>query len=156
VFDVLEHMPDDGLVLRTLSDLLAPGGWLLLSVPAHPSLWGPFDEASCHLRRYEPADLERELVRTGYRVEYLTQYMALLFPLMWLRRRVSGWWVRRRGEGAQRGRGAVETELRVIPAVNELLAWLLAQESRLIGRHRSLPFGTSLLAVARKALPSRG
>jgi SAM-dependent methyltransferase len=156
LFDVLEHLPDDGRVLQTLRNMLVPGGCLLLSVPAHPSLWGPFDEASCHLRRYGLAELESELVHTGFRVEYLTHYMALSFPLLWLRRRLSSWPTRRRGEGALRKSSAAETELRIIPVVNELLACLLSQEARLIGQRRVIPFGASLLAVARKPLPRGG
>jgi hypothetical protein len=41
-------------------------------------------------------------------------------------------------------------ELRIVPVVNEMLAGLLALEVRLIAKGYRLPFGTSLLAVARK------
>ena len=39
MFDVLEHIPDDCGALRSLYNALSPGGRLLLSVPAHQSLW---------------------------------------------------------------------------------------------------------------------
>ncbi|HYN88796.1 MAG TPA: class I SAM-dependent methyltransferase, partial [Ardenticatenaceae bacterium] len=48
LFDVLEHLPDDVQVLRDLYAMLAPGGRLLMTVPAGPSLWSYFDEASGH------------------------------------------------------------------------------------------------------------
>ncbi len=41
-------------------------------------------------------------------------------------------------------------ELRVIPFFNGLMTWLLLQEVRLIAQRRRLPFGTSILALARK------
>src|SRR5439155_5457643 len=87
LFDVLEHVPDDTHVLRDLHTMLRPGGALLLTVPAHPCLWSYFDVAAHHCRRYEPAVLERRLIDTGYRVDYLTQYMVSIFPLVWLGRR---------------------------------------------------------------------
>ena len=44
LFDVLEHLADDRRVLRDVRAMLAPGGRLVLTVPAHPELWSYFDE----------------------------------------------------------------------------------------------------------------
>ena len=41
-------------------------------------------------------------------------------------------------------------ELHITPLVNDLLAWVLAQEGRLIASRRRLPIGTSLLVIARE------
>ena len=49
--DVLEHLPNDGEIVDGLRRLLNPGGRLLLTVPAHMSLWSYFDVAACHRRR---------------------------------------------------------------------------------------------------------
>jgi len=138
MFDVLEHLADDAQALRDLGALLEPGGVLMLSVPAHPALWSYFDEASGHHRRYREEELRRKLVEAGYRVQYVTPYMAALLPLMWLGRSLC------RGSG----REAASLELRVIPVLNELLRLLLAPEAGWIARRRRLPFGASLLAVA--------
>ena len=91
LFDVLEHLPDDIAVLRHLREVLLPGGQLCLTVPAHMSLWSYFDEASHHCRRYEPAELEGKLGQAGFEVEYVSQYMRLLYPLMWFGRRWAKW-----------------------------------------------------------------
>jgi SAM-dependent methyltransferase len=152
LFDVLEHLPDDMQVLRDLHAMLAFGGVLLLTVPAHPSLWSYFDEASHHCRRYELAELENKLIGTSYRVEYITQYMASIFPLVWLGRRLTALTDRRRAGDAGHTHDLAARELRITPVVNDLLALLLAQEARLIARRRPLSIGTSLLAVARKDL----
>jgi len=150
LFDLLEHLPDDMQVLRDVHAMLASGGTLLLTVPAHPSLWSYFDEASRHCQRYELAELRNKLIRTGYRIEYLTQYMASIYPLVWLGRRLTAMIDRRPTGDADRTHDLASSELRIMPVVNDLLAWLLAQEARVIARRRSLPIGTSLLAVARK------
>ena len=150
LFDLLEHLADDVSVLRSIHDMLAGEGTLLLTVPAHPSLWSYFDAASHHRRRYAPAELERKLSLTGYRVEYLTQYMASIYPWVWLRRAFSALVDRCAAGDVDRAAELASNELRVRPVLNELLVWLLSAEARLIARRRRLPIGTSLLAVARK------
>ncbi|MBC8252826.1 MAG: class I SAM-dependent methyltransferase, partial [Ardenticatenia bacterium] len=86
LFDVLEHLPDDRQALRDLHGLLDDDGRLVLTVPAHPSLWSYFDEASYHCRRYDRLGLQRKLHDAGYRVEQLTYFMASILPLVWLGR----------------------------------------------------------------------
>ena len=86
-FDVVEHLPDDLRVFRSLHAMLKPRGILLLTVPAHQSLWSYFDEVSHHCRRYEPSDLRRKLNQTGFEIEFLTQFMASIYPLLWFVRR---------------------------------------------------------------------
>jgi SAM-dependent methyltransferase len=151
IFDVLEHLPDDIEALRNLHAMLAPGGALLLTVPAHPSLWSYFDEASHHRRRYRPAELRSKLTRTGYEVEYLTQFNASLFPLIWLGRRLAALIGRQRAGHADRSDDLALSELRVRPVVNGLLAWLLTKEADLVARRCRLPIGASVLTIARKA-----
>lgn len=154
LFDVLEHLPDDRAVLRDLHAMLSPGGVLILTVPAHQSLWSYFDEAAHHCRRYEPEDLMAKLGEAGFLVEYLSPFMSLLFPLIWAGRRLASS-VPRRGmtrataNGSDANRRAQE-ELRIIPVVNGVLAGLLMTESAWVKRRQRLPGGTSLVAVARK------
>jgi len=150
LFDVLEHLPDDRQVLHALKGMLQENGILLLTVPAHPELWSYFDEVSHHCRRYQPCELKRKLVETGYDVIYITQYMTIIFPLMWIVRRLSA--LRRGGSRQQNGalKELVIQELRPVPIFNEVLAWLLDVEGRWLGCGHTLPLGTSLLAVGRK------
>lgn len=150
LFDVLEHLSDDMRVLGDLYVMLVPGGALALTVPAHPSLWSYFDEASHHCRRYEPEELESKLVSAGFQIEYLTQYMASIFPIVWLGRRLAALFKGRADGGANRTRDLALDELRIVPVVNNLLTFLLIQEARLVTRRRRLPLGASLLAIARK------
>jgi len=149
-FDLLEHLPDDVQVLRNLHRMLVPGGTLLVTGPAHPTLWSYFDEASHHCRRYRPAELKKKLIRTGYRVEYMTQYMASLFPLVLVGRWLAGGGDRGASGDVERMRDLASRELRVIPLVNSVLTWLLNKEIRMVARRRKVPIGTSLLAIARK------
>jgi SAM-dependent methyltransferase len=50
--DVIEHIEKDGEELAYARELLADGGHLIVLVPAHQSLFSPFDKAIGHYRRY--------------------------------------------------------------------------------------------------------
>jgi len=129
---------------------------LLLTVPAHRSLWSYFDEASRHCRRYELTELEEKLSRTGYRVEYVTPYMASIFLLVWLRRWLARLKAQRPASDTSTRHDLAVAELRIIPLFNELLTLVLAAEARIVSQRRRLPIGVSLLAVARKHSASAG
>jgi len=148
MFDVLEHLADDLAILSGLHRLLKPGGALLLTVPAHMSLWSYFDVSSCHCRRYEFGELASKLTEAGFRVEYLTEFMMSIFPLVWLGRRLKGG-----SRTTDRATADARTadELKVVPGVNGLLKAALSTEAAAIARRWRLPKGTSLLAIARKA-----
>jgi SAM-dependent methyltransferase len=150
-FDVVEHLSDDLQAFRSLHSMLRPAGVLLLTVPAHQSLWSYFDEASHHCRRYEPAELRGKLNQCGYEIEFLSQFMASIYPLLWLVRRIKS--MRRRprnSESVDKARVLSLEDLRIVPVVNGLLTFLLMQEAKLIKSRFVLPLGSSLIAVARR------
>ena len=65
-FEVLEHIEDDAGTLAKWCSLLRPGGWLLLSVPAHQHRFGPWDEMVGHFRRYDPDGMTQLLADSGF------------------------------------------------------------------------------------------
>jgi SAM-dependent methyltransferase len=50
--DVLEHIADDRAELARASQILRPGGRIVVLAPAHQWLYTPFDRAIGHVRRY--------------------------------------------------------------------------------------------------------
>jgi SAM-dependent methyltransferase len=52
MFDVLEHVEDEGAALKEINRLLAPNGLLFLTVPAYQFLFSVDDVAAGHHRRY--------------------------------------------------------------------------------------------------------
>ena len=148
-FDVIEHLDDDEKILRRFWEQLRPGGHLIITVPAHMSLWSYFDEVAHHRRRYAPGELKRKLKAAGFHVRHVTQFMAALFPPMWLKRRLLG----ERGAklsqaSAQQQQVAVESDLKINPLINVIFKMALWPESYFISHHVRLPVGTSLLALA--------
>jgi SAM-dependent methyltransferase len=126
-FNVLEHIRDDTRALGVLSDLLAPGGRLLLLVPAHPALFGATDRALGHERRYTKPELRGKLVEAGFELAEL-RYVNPVGALGWL----VGMRLRRGTAWPARSFGLFE---RIVPLVKPLDAL-------------RLPFGLSLWAVA--------
>ena len=78
LFDVLEHVDDDVAMLRSLLAGLLPGGVLVLTVPAHPSLFDEMDELAFHRRRYTRRSLRSALEQAGFEVRLLSHFMAPL------------------------------------------------------------------------------
>jgi trans-aconitate methyltransferase len=69
LLDVLEHVEDDrGFLAELVRESLAPGGHVLMSVPAWPQLFSSHDERLRHYRRYAPAAARRVLASAGLEV----------------------------------------------------------------------------------------
>lgn len=80
--NVLEHIEDDHFALRQMRETLVPGGRLALLVPAHRFLYGEFDRAVGHFRRYGKRELKETLQRAGFRVRAL-KFFSLAAMLPW-------------------------------------------------------------------------
>lgn len=148
MFDVLEHLEDDLGALRALRLLVADGGTLILTVPAGRALWSYFDEASRHVRRYEIEELADKLTRTGFEVEFLSPYMGILYPMLWLGRRLAGG-DHQPGADPELTRRLFDRELHVNPVAGAALGVMLRLERPWLLRRRRLPIGSSLIAIAR-------
>jgi SAM-dependent methyltransferase len=138
MFDVLEHLSNDSQIAGGLNRMLKSDGILILTVPAHLLLWSYFDIASRHCRRYERCELTRIVEGNGLKIEYVTEFMMSLYPLMWVVRRM------RYRHGTMNSELAVEradAELRIIPVVNGLLKAILTFEAFAVARRWRLPLG---------------
>jgi SAM-dependent methyltransferase len=144
--DVLEHLDDDAAGLRAAAALVAPGGLLLVTVPALPALWGQQDVVSQHRRRYTRATLLSLFQRAGVERPRLTYFNSLLFlPIAAVRL------ARRLTPG--KGEPASDFDSGKPGLVNDQLRRLFSAERHLVDR-LSLPIGVSLMAVHRAPLPA--
>lgn len=143
--DVVEHLDDDTAALREMRRVLRPGGHLLVTVPAHPFLWGDQDEVNLHKRRYVADQLRERLIASGYTVVRLSYMNAVLFPPIAAVRML------RRLERRLRPRLPVQSDFRY-PApgpVNFALGHVFGAEGPIL-RRMDIPFGVSLFALAQK------
>lgn len=136
--DVLCHARvDQSRALSEFHRVLAPGGLLLLNLPAFRWLLSAHDRAVHNVRRYTRSELAGLLQEAGFRVVRLHYWNSLLFPLMVVQRKILS-------------RGAT-SDVRPYPApVEALFGAVTALERALHGLGLGLPFGGSVLAVARK------
>jgi SAM-dependent methyltransferase len=140
--DVIEHLEDDRGALRELRRLVAPGGALVVTVPAYQWLWSSHDVVNEHRRRYSRSTLLRAAAPAGWRCARITYFNSLLLPVAIVLRAL---------ERARPPRGESSLDLWLPPApLNRLLEQPLNLEAAIIRRNgRSLPAGLSLLAVFR-------
>ncbi len=64
-FEIIEHAPHDGAVLKEISRVLKEEEDFIFSVPLYMEYWSRHDELAGHKRRYEPAALESLLAEHG-------------------------------------------------------------------------------------------
>jgi SAM-dependent methyltransferase len=75
--ECLEHIEDDAAAFDGLVSAVRPGGRLILSVPAMPSLFGPKDVAVGHYRRYTADRLKALASRRDLRLDELRYWNFL-------------------------------------------------------------------------------
>lgn len=146
MLDVLEHIEDDSGALRDLVPVLGPGGKVVLTVPAYPSLYGPHDRMLHHHRRYTRAELFQAVERAGLTVVGHTYFNSFLLPVAWAMR-----WKDRlipSGDGGKGGQALPN------PLINRVLLSVLRLEAWCLEWIR-FPFGLSILCVleVRQAAP---
>lgn len=149
VFDVVEHIEDDGRFLKHLRDLLEPGGMLYLTVPANPYAWSDEDIYAGHFRRYTPETLSKVLKDAGLEIQFMTGIFAwLLIPVFLLRALPYRLRAAKGREGASRAMSADHSLPSAIAALAEIAN---RSEVKRLSRRRSFPLGSSLLCAARKS-----
>jgi SAM-dependent methyltransferase len=144
LFDVLEHVADEGAWLGRLHAALAPGGRLYVTVPAFGWLWSRADEHAGHFRRHSPTTLTRSLEAAGFAIEHLTCFFAFLVAPIFVGRTLRD---RLRTRQAPPNDGSEHVPSRWLRAPVDAIA---AAERAWLAHGGRLGVGSSVLAVARR------
>lgn len=140
-FDTLEHIEEDELVMRNVYQALKPGGYFFISVPQHKWLWSWMDAGSCHKRRYSKKELTQKLRKTNFSMVYINSFVFTLLPLMFLSRLT----LKRKPILQDVGKRLILSSV-----ANTILGFLMRLDELLISAGIQLPFGGSLIIVAKK------
>jgi SAM-dependent methyltransferase len=147
-FDMLQCVPDaeEAPAIAEMYRVLRPGGHAIVNVSAFDALFGDHSILTHEIRRYTRARLRRKLERAGFTIVRLTYTNASLVPILLVTR----FWQRRRGLVASDQDETATREITVPPGpINALMRAVVGVEAR-AARAVALPFGSSLLCLARK------
>jgi ubiquinone/menaquinone biosynthesis C-methylase UbiE len=137
-FDVLQYVADDHAVMREIARVIRPGGALVVTASALNVLRGGHAGTWPEIRRYTMTSMRVAVEAAGLRVVQMTYLFATLFPALLAARVVN------------RGATGDDWEMKIPAApVNATLTAMLGMEAA-ISRHVPMPFGSSVLVVARK------
>lgn len=137
MLDVLEHLRQPEMLLRQSAALLAPGGAMVITVPAFDWLWTAHDDLNQHVKRYTAAQMAHLVRTSGLEIlEKRYLFQSLILPKLLVR--------------------AKEALLATSPAIPRIPGRLLnfglkhwfRCEHAMAGW---LPFGSSVIVVARRA-----
>lgn len=140
-FDVLEHIEEDQVVLDQMYQATTLHGGIVLTVPQHPWLWSQADDFAHHVRRYRSQELKLKIEKAGFEIVSMTSFVSFLLPLMLVSR------LRQRQPNAHYDALA---ELKIKGTLNQILEQIMTWEHSFIRWGCSLPWGGSLLVVAKK------
>ena len=142
-FEVLEHIEDDKSAVTEWAARLRPGGWLMISVPANQSRFGPWDDLVGHFRRYDPPVLAELLASCGFGDIQVRQYG---FPLGYI---------------LEAGRNRIATRRLARQAASSSVAERTAGSARQLQpdgglRAAAIRYGVIPFRVAQRSFPDRG
>jgi SAM-dependent methyltransferase len=143
LFDVLEHIADERSFLEALIYHLAPGGQLILNVPAGQWAYSEYDQAAGHVRRYSIRALRDAVGPTHLRIGKWTYWGLPLVPAVLLRKL----WLMGRQEKDEIICAGFDSRSKSINRIMGLLASCELTPQKLVG--------TSLMAVLQNGLPEK-
>lgn len=143
-FDVIEHVENDLAAIANMTQMLSESGKLIISVPQYQFMWSNIDEIVKHKRRYSRRDLIQKIEKNGLHVTFCTSFVCLLFPLMLASRLLD----KKRPE--ELNATALEKRVTMPALLNWVFDLVMKIDETFIRCGVSLPFGGTLIAVAKK------
>ena len=152
LLDTIEHIADELAVLNEVRRVLKPDGRVIITVPAFMWLWSYNDELNEHQRRYTKPELRQKLELCGLMPTRTSYNNFFLFPPIAAIRLLRPYNPGLASPHLTEDADVYQVEMEPIPEpVNSVLhasGWV---EAELLAR-TSLPFGNSIIAVARKPI----
>jgi 2-polyprenyl-3-methyl-5-hydroxy-6-metoxy-1,4-benzoquinol methylase len=143
MFDVLEHIEDDELALKSSFKMLERNGYIVITVPAHMWLWNRSDRVVGHKKRYTKTQLISLLSESGFEVLEARYFFILITPLLFLRRLIDF-------DNASPVQDDEKCKHLHLPSIINKALLLLSRFENKVSQYLPNKFGGSLFIIGRK------
>ena len=148
LFDVVEHIEDDSSFLQKVNQYLPVSGRIFITVPAFNTLWSKNDEKAGHFRRHTTKTLNKLLLDSGFKIDYVTYFFSALFlPLLIMRSIPSRLGLHNENNVREK---TIKHHRQATGLKSTLSNKVWRYELKKISDGRRIKFGTSCLVVASK------
>jgi SAM-dependent methyltransferase len=142
LFDVLYHrwITDDDQAVKEAYRVLRPGGWLLVTDSALPSLWSVHDEIYYARQRYTLEVVRTKVAEVGFEGGVFSYTNALLLPIVAATRTLLRWLP-----------STGDVDVQPLPIwLNRLLVGVRSLEAAWLRWGHTFPLGSSLICFTQK------
>ncbi|MFH1391980.1 MAG: class I SAM-dependent methyltransferase [Candidatus Diapherotrites archaeon] len=138
--EILEHIKDDAGAIKKAKKIMKKNSRLLLTIPAFKILFSAHDRIGHHYRRYEKKEILKLLKKEGFEIELISYWNFFLFPIIALIKILNEYVLKIH----------IKSDINTPnKKINFILTRLLKTENWLIKKGVYLPFGISLICIAK-------
>ena len=148
LFDVLEHIEKDENFLRLVANLMKKDSFIYITVPSYQFLWSADDTDGGHYKRYTYKQMKQVLEKAGFTPIYSSYLFSILvLPIFLLRTIPSRLGLIKNISDPKKQKREFESKEGILGSI---LNFVFRFENKLLFEGRRIPFGSSLLFVAKK------
>jgi len=145
--DVIEHLETPKLAMDNIYDLLAPGGYIFITVPAFQFLWGKQDIVNSHFKRYSKKELLKLIDKNKFDILRCSYFNFLLFLPIAIIKILTRFLADTKFNFFEKYKSDIEIDFPDF--LNNLLFFIFSLEKYIL-RYINLSFGVSIFCVLKK------
>lgn len=147
-FDVVEHIEDDEGIVKEMYKRLSLNGVFISTVPAFQTLWSADDILAGHFKRYTTQTYTNLLKKAGFEIEYCSYFFSFIALPLYLLKAIPFKLSKKVPPHIDVEKAKSQHELKGLAKMvfEPWMAW----EIKKIKQQQSIPFGSSVICMAKK------